>query len=275
MSTVSVIIPCHREGGLLREAVDSALHQTHPGTDVIVVADGVSDPDTQRILDEVSAHERVQVLHKEKGGVSSARNMGIRTSQADFLIFLDGDDHIDPTFAEAGLNIFREHPEAYIAGGQTLMFGTINGLYGPEFNLGCFLNESLLPVGQMVRRKDAIRVGGFDESLRRYEDQDFFMKILALAPDPHRAVVQLPHPLYYYRKHPQSETASGDYTTDLQCQAKVFRNNAQFIAQHAEEFIEWRVGKVSLLNHFRRRYGRVENQIARLGGAVRRLRADH
>jgi len=108
--------------------VDSALHQTHPGTDVIVVADGVSDPDTQRILDEVSAHERVQALHKEKGGVSSARNMGIRTSQADFLIFLDGDDHIDPTFAEAGLNIFREHPEAYIAGGQTLMFGTINGL---------------------------------------------------------------------------------------------------------------------------------------------------
>ncbi len=109
MSTVSVIIPCHCEGVLLREAVDSALHQTHPGTDVIVVADGVSDLDTRRILEEVSAYESVRVLHKDQGGVSSARNVGIRTSQADFLIFLDGDDHIDPTFAETGLNIFREH----------------------------------------------------------------------------------------------------------------------------------------------------------------------
>lgn len=272
MSTVSVIIPCHREGPFLRETVDSALNQTHQGTDVIVVADGVSDPETRLVLDEISTQERVQVLHKHQGGVSSARNAGIRQSDAEYLIFLDGDDRRDPSFAESGLAIFRDHPAAYIAGGQTLMFGTITGLYGPEFSLGQFLNESLLQVGQMVRREDALRAGGFDESLRRYEDQDFFMKILSLAPDPHHAVVQVPRPLYYYRKHDESETASGDYAVDLQCQATVFCNNARFIAEPAEEFIEWRVGKVSMLNHFRHRYGRMENRISRLGGIVRRLR---
>lgn len=159
MPKVSTIIPCHNEGPLLREAVRSALAQSHPETEVIVVADGPQNGQTQAILDELEANRQVRVLAKPQGGVSSARNFGIEEADGEYLLFLDADDLIDPSFAARGVEIFESTPEALIVGGQVVMFGAISGPYGPPFRLNQFLHESLLPVGHMVHTADARRVG--------------------------------------------------------------------------------------------------------------------
>lgn len=272
MPKVSTIIPCHNEGPLLREAVRSALAQSHPETEVIVVADGPQNGQTQAILDELEANRQVRVLAKPQGGVSSARNFGIEEADGEYLLFLDADDLIDPSFAARGVEIFESTPEALIVGGQVVMFGAISGPYGPPFRLNQFLHESLLPVGHMVHTADARRVGGFDESLRRYEDHDFFLRILGLAPDAHTAVVQLPETLYHYRKHSQSVTSERDDALDLACQATVLRNNAALIGRYAEDFVDYRHQKNGLLSHYRRRYGRIERRVARAGVVARRAR---
>ncbi|UBH24488.1 glycosyltransferase [Micrococcus porci] len=271
MSTVSIIIPCYKEGALLLAAVHSAVGQTHPDIEVLVVADGVEDPGTLDILRQIVTLDGVAVLHQCNGGVSSARNEGIRHATGEFLIFLDADDLLAPDFASLGSQWLAEHPQVRVFGGETIMFGDLEGPYGPRFNLGQLFNQSLLQVGQMVRRADAEAVGGFDENLRRYEDQDFFLKILALSDDPHRAVHQIARPLYYYRKHAASETAGGDDDLEIRSQARVFRNNVALFERHAEDFVSWRIMKMSYLDHLRHRYGWVERRLSRIGRLRHRM----
>src|SRR5690349_757340 len=90
---VSVIIPCYRQGQFLRTAIDSALAQSYPHIEVLVVNDG-SDDDTETIAQSYAG--RIQYLHRANGGLSAARNTGILQARGTYLKFLDADDHLHP-----------------------------------------------------------------------------------------------------------------------------------------------------------------------------------
>lgn len=101
MATIHVIIPCYNVEAYLEQAVESVLNQPSKDIDIVLVDDGSTDG-SGAICDQLSArYERVTVIHKENGGVSAARNVGIahvlsqteRDSQKEsFLAFLDADD---------------------------------------------------------------------------------------------------------------------------------------------------------------------------------------
>ncbi len=97
----SVIIPVYNVEKYLRECVESILNQTFKDFEVILVDDGSKD-ESGRICDEYSAKDgRVRVIHKENGGQSTARNVGIAAANGEFAVFLDSDDLIsDPCFLE-------------------------------------------------------------------------------------------------------------------------------------------------------------------------------
>ena len=97
MAKVSVIIPCYNQGAYLNEAVESILAQSYRDFEIIVVNDGSTDEETNRLL---SGYDRQQtrVLHTENQGLSSARNNGIREAQGEYILPLDADDRIDPTY---------------------------------------------------------------------------------------------------------------------------------------------------------------------------------
>ena len=90
---VSVVIPCYRQAHYLPTAVDSALAQTHPDVEVIVVDDG-SDDDTAAVAARYGA--RVRYVRRPNGGLAAARNTGVAASTATYLKFLDADDHLVP-----------------------------------------------------------------------------------------------------------------------------------------------------------------------------------
>lgn len=96
MPTVSIIVPVYRVEKYIHRCVDSVLGQTYADFELILVDDG--SPDTcPAICDEYAAKDnRVRVIHKENGGLSSARNTGIDTAQGKYLFFLDSDDVIHP-----------------------------------------------------------------------------------------------------------------------------------------------------------------------------------
>ncbi len=94
---VSVIIPAYNIESLLEKCVASVAEQDYPDglLEVIVVDDGSTD-NTAKIADELSEkYPNVTVLHKENGGSSSARNLGIRHSKGDYVGFVDSDDFVD------------------------------------------------------------------------------------------------------------------------------------------------------------------------------------
>ena len=96
MAKISVIVPVYKAEKVLRKCVDSILAQTYTDLEVILVDDG--SPDSSSVICDQYAEKdnRVKVLHKENGGVSSARNVGLDIATGDYCTFVDSDDFIEP-----------------------------------------------------------------------------------------------------------------------------------------------------------------------------------
>lgn len=91
---VSIIIPTFNYGRYICRAVDSALSQTYPNIEVIVIDDGSTD-ETSFILADTYG-QRISCLRQENRGAAAARNIGISISRGDYITFLDADDRYMP-----------------------------------------------------------------------------------------------------------------------------------------------------------------------------------
>ena len=114
---VSVIVPVYKVEDYLVRCVDSILSQTYRNLEVILVDDGSPDR-CGGICDEYTEKDpRVRVIHKENGGLSSARNAGIDIARGEYLEFVDSDDWIEPDAVESMLKTaLEQHTEMVIAG---------------------------------------------------------------------------------------------------------------------------------------------------------------
>jgi hypothetical protein len=111
---VSVVIPCFGQSHFLGEAIESVLAQTYPHLEVLVIDD--SSPDN---ASEVAGrYPGVRCLRCDNRGMAGARNLGIRSTSGDFLVFLDSDDRLRPKAIETGVHLLHEHPEAAAASGR-------------------------------------------------------------------------------------------------------------------------------------------------------------
>src|SRR5213592_2920150 len=90
---VSVIIPCHNHAHLLPAAIDSALAQTYPEVEVVVVNDGSGD-DTSDVAKQYGS--KVTLVEQLNSGLSAARNAGIGAAKGEFFVLLDADDALLP-----------------------------------------------------------------------------------------------------------------------------------------------------------------------------------
>ena len=97
---VSIIIPAYNSESTVERAVSSALSQSYANIEVIVVDDGSPDRTAETVERLASEDDRVKLIRKTNGGVSSARNAGIRAAQGEWFITLDADDYIDSEMVE-------------------------------------------------------------------------------------------------------------------------------------------------------------------------------
>ena len=97
---ISVVVPIYNVQAYVGKCVESLLQQTHTACEIILVDDGSTD-DSGKICDRyVEKDERVRVLHKANGGVSSARNAGVAAMRGEFLAFVDPDDWVELSYLE-------------------------------------------------------------------------------------------------------------------------------------------------------------------------------
>lgn len=100
---ISIIIPCYNQGQFLNEAVSSVFNQTYSNWECIIINDGSTDG-TEKIANEwVSKDNRFKYFYKEKGGVSSARNLALEKVNGNYVQFLDSDDLLDSRKLELSL----------------------------------------------------------------------------------------------------------------------------------------------------------------------------
>lgn len=98
---ISVIVPVYNVDNYLEECINSILNQTYPNIEVVLVDDGSTD-NCPSICDRYSnEYSFVKSIHRDNGGLSAARNTGVKASTGDFIGFIDSDDFISPVFYEA------------------------------------------------------------------------------------------------------------------------------------------------------------------------------
>lgn len=112
MPTISVIVPVYNTEKYLRRCIDSVLAQTYKDFELLLIDDGSKDS-SGAICDEYAENDaRVRVFHKENGGVSSARNMGLDHARGEWITFVDSDDWIDRTmYEEMHTSLLEEHAD--------------------------------------------------------------------------------------------------------------------------------------------------------------------
>lgn len=95
---ISIIVPVYNADNYIRRCIDSILRQSFTNYELLLINDGSKD-DSGLICDEYAQKDsRVKVFHKENGGVSTARNLGIEKSTGEWITFIDADDWVEPGF---------------------------------------------------------------------------------------------------------------------------------------------------------------------------------
>lgn len=110
MPKVSIVIPIYNVKDYMSASVQSAVDQTEPEIEIILVDDGSTDG-SQRLCDQYAEMDsRITVIHKVNGGLSSARNAGVAAAKAPYILLLDGDDYLHERAVERLLEISSRHP---------------------------------------------------------------------------------------------------------------------------------------------------------------------
>ena len=128
------------------------------------------------------ADPRIRVVrHDENRGPAAARTTGVRHARSEFILKLDSDDMVEPTFAEKCLWFLVSHPEHAFVTGFAVGFGAQDYLWRRGFHdHEAFLSENLAVVTSLMRRDVFESVGGYDETLRRgLEDWEFWLRCAA------------------------------------------------------------------------------------------------
>ena len=171
----SVIIPLYNKGNLVRRAIDSVLSQSLSDFEVIVVDDGSTDDSAYYV--KGYADSRIRYYYKTNGGVSAARNYGIRQATGEWILFLDADDELAAGAMQTFASMIGQYPEVSIC---------VGGIRdsGPDIRQ-CVASSPYYRMWQrrfypcprnMVIRRD--RVGMFDERQSFFEDEEFSLRVM-------------------------------------------------------------------------------------------------
>lgn len=205
---VSVVIPVHNGANFLREAIDSALAQTYPDVEVIVVDDGSNDGgETTRI--GLAYGDRVRFIRKTHGGVSSALNSGIREMTGEYFAWLSHDDVYAPRKLERQVAALEREGSDAIAYSDYELVGpdlkriktkVLPDVPAAGFRLWLMADSALHGCTILVPRS-VLAGNPFDERLSTTQDYDMWFRLAK-----HHRFVRVPEVLLKYRIHRQQES---------------------------------------------------------------------
>lgn len=181
---VEAVITSFNQKSMIYEAVQSLCRQTTLPKRVTIVDDGSTDEESVSILNEIETDGelpvQVRVIRQTNRGVSAARNAGICETQVPFVLVLDGDDNLEPSFIEEVGKELSENPSMVAASSWMHTFGVLASVVRPTGgDITAFLSHNCCPATHIFRRSAWQKCGGYDESMRGgFEDWDFFLNML-------------------------------------------------------------------------------------------------
>ena len=234
MKKVSVITPCYNDGQYLNDAIRSVREQTYPNIEIVVIDDGSDDPETLNVLDALPSD--IVVLHTQHARPAGARNYGIANCTGTYILPLDADDQIEPTYIEKAVAVLDQNPSCGIVYCEADLFGEKHGKWDlPEYSFENFLLDNIIFVTSLFRKSDWEQVGGFNTNMKAgMEDYDFWLSILALG----RTVHQFPETLFHYRIKKDSRTSNfqSNYLEIQKTYRTIYENHHDFYIKNMDAY---------------------------------------
>lgn len=206
---VSVVVPAYNVRHYICDALTSLEQQSLKAFEAMVVDDGSMDNLAEIVEPFCQRDPRFKLLRKQNGGLSSARNHGIRHARADYIALLDGDDAYEPDKLASHVAILDQNPDVGIVYSASRIIRddghpTFLRLSGRPIHadpLLALLCKNFIGHGSnaVFRRSILDTIGEFDEDLRTNEDVDFWLRIAALK---QWRFYREPRPLSCYRVRP-------------------------------------------------------------------------
>lgn len=191
-NTVSIIVTCHNEEKFIQECINSVLNQTafEIIKEIIVVVDSTTDSSIEIIKNLSKKNDKIKIFEVKYKSLSKSRNFGIKKSTTNYIAFLDGDDYwskekleiqflqikkLDKTYAFIYTNyIDFDDSKKYYKKIQVRSFNNSNNQLKEYF---C-KDGPIVPSTILIRSDVFNTIKNFDESLKYYEDTDFYLRVL-------------------------------------------------------------------------------------------------
>jgi glycosyltransferase involved in cell wall biosynthesis len=260
---VSVLTPCYNAERLIGATLTSLRAQKFTDWECVVVDDGSSDRSADLVRSCATLDDRIRLIRQANGGVSSARNAAYRASSsgADYLLFLDADDLLEPNMLEVLVDHLDHHPDAGVAYSGFTYIGDDDELIEagdprvPAFRPTRFAPSALwlkrlpphvvetpfvsifsawtglLPSNALLRRSVYVRTPGWDDSIGQpAEDTDLFLHMAMRG-----RVHYLALPLVLYRRHANQSTSDSALilAQDRKVRSKWARMDGLTTSEHA------------------------------------------
>lgn len=235
---VSIIVPCYNQAQYLDESLQSIAGQSYADWECFIVNDGSLD-ETESVAQKwVEKDPRFIYVHKENGGVSSARNLGISQAKSEYILTLDADDTYEATFLEKAVAVLINNSEIGIVSSWGRYFNSKKQLQvfqSTATSVKDFLFHNGVNNGSNLFRKACWeQVGGYDENPENgYEDWEFYLRVCALG----WKVQIIEEVLFYYRQNNSSRSA-GMNKKHKETQKYIYIKNKEIYCAHYEEVID-------------------------------------
>ena len=199
---VSAIITTHNRVDLLKRAISHVLDQTYSNIELIVVDDASTD-DTQEYC-EAQEFKYIRIDKSESKGGNHARNLGIENSHGEYIAFCDDDDYWLPTKIEKQLQLIQKTDCKFVYSGRTaeiynkdkttLRDLIPDGNYKGDISRKILWEIPFITATLFVERKLLVEIGGFDESLRAWQEYELSIRLAQHSPTDY-----ISEPLAVYR----------------------------------------------------------------------------
>lgn len=176
---ISIIIPCFNYGRFILNTISNVEKCDSDLYELIIVNDGSTDLHTREILNSLE-QRGYHVINQENKGVSAARNAGIKVANGKYILPLDADDEIYPSYLPLALNLLNKEPEIGVVYGRAEYFGTQQGewqLPNQQFDVKRLLLFNYIYISGIYRKSIWTECGGYDTEMSEWEDWDFWLSV--------------------------------------------------------------------------------------------------
>nr|WP_309759704.1 glycosyltransferase family A protein [Flavobacterium sp.] len=227
---ISIVIPCFNNDNTIIETIESVMKQVYSSIEMIIVNDGSTDNSEKVITSYIESKKitNITLINQANAGPSKSRNNGAHIATGTYLMFLDADDLLAPTYIDSCIAKLERDKNLNIVYTEGEYFGAKKGKWNlPNFSIPNFLEANCIPISAVIRNEVFKKVGGFDENLGYTEDWDLWIRIVQEV----GGVYKIDQPLFFYRKRfDKSSITDNSKNLGQQSTIYIYNKNYSFFA---------------------------------------------